>query len=140
MHTTERIDSCNCFASRKAARLITKLYEQHLAPSHLTSPQFSLMAQLDEVGQASIRELVEALATERSSIVRALQPLERDGLVRQSADAEDTRRNIVSLTEQGRQRLMEAVPLWQAAQDEFERKFGRGLALQIRESVSSLEG
>lgn len=138
MHTTERLDSCNCFAARKAARLITSLYERHLAPSSLTSPQFAVLAHLDEVGQASIRDLVSALATERSSIVRALQPLERSGLVKLSADADDSRRNMVRLTQDGQARLLAAVPLWQAAQAEFERTIGSALAQQIRASVSSL--
>lgn len=139
MTSTERLDSCNCFASRKAARLITKLYEDHLAPAGLTSSQFTLLAHVDEVGQASIRELVDALAMERTSIVRALQPLERDGLAVQAPDREDARRNVVRLTAAGRERLEQAVPLWQAAQAEFERRFGGGLAQQIRESVRSLE-
>jgi DNA-binding MarR family transcriptional regulator len=139
MASTERLDSCNCFASRKAARLITKLYEDHLAPAGVTSSQFALLSHVDEVGQASIRELVDALAMERTSIVRALQPLERDGLALQAPDREDARRNVVRLTDAGRKRLQQAIPLWQAAQAEFERRFGSALAQQMRESVSSLE-
>lgn len=139
MASTDRLDSCNCFASRKAARLITKLYEDHLAPAQLTSSQFALLAHLDEVGQASIRELVDALAMERTSIVRALQPLERDGLALQGPDREDARRNVVKLTAAGRGRLRQAVPLWQAAQAEFERRCGGELARQMRDTVRALE-
>ena len=139
MATTERLDSCNCFASRKAARLVTKLYEDHLAAAGLTSSQFALLAHLDEAGAASVRDLVEALAMERTSIVRALQPLERDGLARQVPDPQDARRHLVSLTTDGRARLGQAIPLWQAAQAEFERKFGSGLAQQMRASVRGLE-
>jgi DNA-binding MarR family transcriptional regulator len=139
MASTDRLDSCNCFASRKAARLITKLYEDHLASADVTSSQFALLAHLDEAGQASIRELVDALAMERTSIVRALQPLERDGLALQAPDRDDARRNVVRLTAAGRKRLQQAIPLWQAAQAEFERRFGSGLAQQMRESVRHLE-
>jgi DNA-binding MarR family transcriptional regulator len=139
MASTDRLDSCNCFASRKAARLITKLYEDHLAPAGVTSSQFALLAHLDEAGRASIRELVDALAMERTSIVRALQPLERDGLALQAPDRDDARRNVVRLTAAGRKRLQQAIPLWQAAQAEFERRFGSGLAQQMRESVRHLE-
>jgi DNA-binding MarR family transcriptional regulator len=138
MDTTERLDSCNCFASRKAARLITKLYEDHLAAAGLTSSQFALLAHLDEAGQASLRQLVDALAMERTSIVRALQPLERDGLAQQAPDRDDARRNVVRLTAAGRKRLQQAIPLWQAAQAEFERSIGSGLARQMRESVRKL--
>ena len=136
---TERLDLCNCFASRKAARLITKMYEEHLAPAGLTSSQFTLLAHVDEVGSASIRDLVQAMAMERTSIVRALQPLERDGLVVQVSDDEDARRNVVRLTAPGRQRLEQAIPLWHAAQQAFERKFGAGPAQEMRESVRQLE-
>jgi DNA-binding MarR family transcriptional regulator len=139
MASTDRLDSCNCFASRKAARLITKLYEDYLASAGVTSSQFALLAHLDEAGQASIRELVDALAMERTSIVRALQPLERDGLAVQAPDQHDARRNVVRLSAAGRARLQQAIPLWQAAQAEFERRFGSGLAQQMRESVRSLE-
>jgi DNA-binding MarR family transcriptional regulator len=139
MASTDRLDSCNCFASRKAARLITKLYEDHLASAGVTSSQFALLAHLDEAGQASIRELVDALAMERTSVVRALQPLERDGLALQAPDRDDARRNVVRLTAAGRKRLQQAIPLWQAAQAEFERRFGSGLAQQMRESVRHLE-
>lgn len=139
MASTQRLDSCNCFASRKAARLITKMYEDHLAPVGLTSSQFALLAHLDEAGAASIKDLVEVLAMERTSIVRALQPLVRDGLLVQAPDPEDARRNVVSLSAAGRLQLRRAIPLWQAAQGEFERKFGAGLANQMRESIRSLE-
>lgn len=119
--------------------MITKLYEDHLAAAGLTSSQFALLAHLDEAGQASIRELVDALAMERTSIVRALQPLERDGLAVQAPDPQDARRNAVSLTAAGRSRLKQAIPLWQAAQAEFERRFGGDLAQQMRDSVRRLE-
>ena len=137
--TTHRLDSCNCFASRKAARLITKIYEDHLAPLNLTSTQFALLAHLDEAGGASIKELVEALAMERTSIVRALQPLMRDGFVVQTPDDLDARRNVASLSDAGRKQLARSIPLWQAAQAEFEQKIGTEMSQQMRASVRSLE-
>jgi DNA-binding MarR family transcriptional regulator len=139
MPSIDSLDICNCFASRKAARLITKMYEDHLAPVRLTSSQFALLAHLEEAGSASVKDLVEAHAMERTSVVRALQPLERDGLVVLAPDEADARRNLVSLTAAGRRRLAQAIPLWQDAQAEFERKFGAGLARQLRESISKLE-
>ena len=137
--TTHRLDSCNCFASRKAARLITKIYEDHLAPLSLTSTQFALLAHLDEAGGAPVKDLVDALAMERTSLVRALQPLMRDGFVVQTPDELDARRNVVSLSDAGRSQLARSIPLWQAAQAEFERKIGSELSEQMRTSVRKLE-
>jgi DNA-binding MarR family transcriptional regulator len=135
MAAPERLTFCNCFASRKAARLITKLYEDRLSSVELTSTQFSILVYVDEVGAASMKDLVEALVMERTSVVRALQPLERDGMLAIGPDREDTRRNVVRLTDAGRRRLAQALPLWQEAQQEFERRFGAELASQLREST-----
>ena len=113
MTASERLIACNCFASRKAARLITKLYEDHLARVNLTSTQFSILAYVDEVDTASMKDLVAVMAMERTSVIRALQPLARDGLVAIAPHEKDARRNVVRLTNAGRARLAQAVPVWQ---------------------------
>ena len=138
MTASERLINCNCFAARKAARLVTKLYEDHLARVELTSTQFSILAYVDEIGAASMKDLVETLVMERTSVIRALQPLERDGLVAIGPDREDARRNVVRVTGAGRAKLVEAMPVWQQAQAEFESRFGAGLAAQLRESLLAL--
>jgi DNA-binding MarR family transcriptional regulator len=132
MTASERLLDCHCFASRKAARLITKMYEDHLSRVDLTSTQFSILVYLGEVEAASMKALALALAMERTSVIRALQPLARDGLVAIGQHEDDARRNVVRLTDAGRARLAQAVPVWQAAQAEFERRFGAALAGQLR--------
>jgi DNA-binding MarR family transcriptional regulator len=138
MTASKRLIDCNCFASRKAARLITKMYEDHLSRVDLTSTQFSILVYVDEVEAASMKDLVEALVMERTSVIRALQPLERDGLVAIGPHEQDARRNMVRLTDAGRARLVEAMPVWQEAQAEFENKFGADLAGQLRQSLLAL--
>jgi DNA-binding MarR family transcriptional regulator len=138
MTASGRLIDCNCFASRKAARLITKLYEEHLSRVDLTSTQYSILVYVDEIGTVSMKELVATLAMERTSVIRALQPLERDGFVVIGPDREDARRNVVRLTQAGRAKLAEAQPVWQQAQAEFESRFGAGMAAQLRESLLAL--
>ena len=138
MTASERLIACNCFATRKAARLITKMYEDHLSRVGLTSTQFSILVYVDEIGAASMKDLVEAMVMERTSVIRALQPLERDGLVVIGPHEEDARRNVVRLTDTGRAKLADALPVWQTAQAEFESKFGAGLAGELRQSLSTL--
>lgn len=135
---TERLIHCNCFASRKASRLITKMYEDHLSSVNLTSTQFSILAYVDEAGAASMKDLVEVMVMERTSVIRALQPLEREGFLGTFPDEQDTRRKVVRLTDAGRSKLGEAMPVWQAAQAEFESKFGTELAGQLRQSMLTL--
>ena len=132
MTASERLIACNCFASRKAARLITKMYEDHLSRVNLTSTQFSILVYVDEVEAASMKDLAVTLAMERTSVIRALQPLARDGLVAIGPHEEDARRNVVRLTDAGRARLAQAVPVWQQAQAEFDSRFGAERAGQLR--------
>ncbi|MFJ1469801.1 MULTISPECIES: MarR family winged helix-turn-helix transcriptional regulator [Massilia] len=132
MTASERLIACNCFASRKAARLVTKMYEDHLSRVNLTSTQFSILVYIDEVKEGSMKDLAEAMVMERTSVIRALQPLARDGLVAIGPHEDDARRNVVRLTDAGRARLAQAMPVWQTAQAEFESRFGAELAGQLR--------
>jgi DNA-binding MarR family transcriptional regulator len=132
MNSSSRATLCNCFASRQAARYLTRLYERHLAPVGLTSTQFTILLLLDEQPDIPMRELSEAMVMDRTSLVRALKPMQRDGLIETNASPTDSRQNVMSLTAAGRQRLEQALPLWQQAQHEFEGEFGREPAEETR--------
>lgn len=130
---TSRNVYCNCFAVRQAARALTRDYERHLAPSGLTSSQFSILVVIDERPGIGMRELADELVMDRTSLVRALKPLERDGLI---TVASDKRQNAYLLTKAGTARLNEALPLWQVAQDEFVERFGGARpAAEAREAL-----
>ena len=51
------IGQCNCFAIRKAARRITRLYDNFLQPTGLRITQFLILATLVEVGSNSVNGL-----------------------------------------------------------------------------------
>jgi DNA-binding MarR family transcriptional regulator len=121
---TSRIDLCNCFAARQAARAITRTYERHLAPAGLTSSQFTLLVLLEDRPGIGMRELSEDMVMDRTSLVRALKPLQRDGLVAVAASAEDSRQNVYVLTPAGHAKTAQAGELWANAQAEYEEKFG----------------
>ena len=48
---------CNCAALRQAARRVTKLYDDALAPIGVGLNQFSILARLDRVGRARSKSL-----------------------------------------------------------------------------------
>ena len=45
-----RSEDCNCFVVRSAARHVTQLYDQFLAPVGLHVTQFSVLAKLKRLG------------------------------------------------------------------------------------------
>ena len=128
-----RNDFCNCFAARQAARALTRAYERHMAPSGLTISQFPILVLIDERPGIGMRELADELVMDRTSLVRALKPLQRDGLVAVAAAVGGTRQNALSLTPAGVAKIAETSPYWQEAQNEFVERFGgEGPAAEAR--------
>ncbi|WP_233873844.1 MarR family winged helix-turn-helix transcriptional regulator [Paraburkholderia adhaesiva] len=135
MHTypsTQLPEHDDCFAVRQAARHLSQLYERHLSAAGLTPTQFSILGMLGRGSSLTMAELAAALVMERTTLVRALRPLLRGGLV---ADAALMRRRQLALTPGGRARLVEAGAHWRAAQDEFERRFGSQRAAWLRREL-----
>ena len=55
---------CTCFRIRSAARRVTQIYSQHLAPTGLKISQFSLLGFVCAEGPVTIGRLSELLATD----------------------------------------------------------------------------
>lgn len=126
---------CNCQAIRQAARQVTQLYDGHLAPSGLRTSQLSILINLSRGGPQSIHELAANLVMDRTTLGRGVRPLERDGLI-EIGEGPDGRTRSLKLTATGRKKLAQALPLWQAAQTEFETAFGTAEALTLRTTLN----
>ena len=126
---------CNCFAIRSAARQASQFYDRHLAPSGLRTTQFSVLANLSRGGPLAINELASRMVMDRTTTGRALRPLEREGLV-VIGPGKDGRTRALDLTEAGRARLREAVPLWREAQAAFEDRYGASEAEALRTALA----
>jgi DNA-binding MarR family transcriptional regulator len=106
---------CACQGVRSAARAVSRLYEGALAPTGLTPTQFAILVAANLRGSVPLSRLAEALVLDRTSLYRAIRPLERDGHVR-VGPGRDRREKELALTASGRRKLAEALPLWQRAQ------------------------
>jgi DNA-binding MarR family transcriptional regulator len=138
MNKLTRLELCNCFAARQASRHLTKLYERHLAGAEVTSAQFSILVALDEGGEMTMNELASAMVMDRTTLLRAIRPLEREELLISKPSAEDSRRLVISLSAAGSRRLKKAVALWSDAQRELESSIGSAEAARLRRELLSL--
>lgn len=138
MRASKALSHCNCFAVRQAARQVTKLYEQHLGKAHLTSAQFSILASLGEEGRMTMADLARALVMDRTTLLRAMKPLQREDLLKSAASDADPRQLLFSLSSAGERRLKQAMPLWARAQEEFESGMGPGEASRLRGALLAL--
>lgn len=132
--------ACNCFAARKAARYLTASYDRALAPVRLRATQFTILHKLALHGEMVITKLAETIGMDRTTIASNLKPLERDGLLTVATAAQDRRARNVAITDAGRGRLEEALPLWQSVQARFEDSFGAAEAAELRSRLRAVLG
>lgn len=115
---------CICFNIRRTDRVLTQFYDEMLAPSGLSAPQFGLLATIVQVAPVTINHLAEIMNMDRTTLTRNLDLLVKQHLV-QNEEGEDRRMRLVLLTEEGEQALKRAWPLWGQAQARIESALGR---------------
>ena len=121
---------CYCFSLRRAARKVSSLYDEALAPAGINIAQLSMLRRIKRAGSVSLTELGRLCDLDRSTVGRNVQVLERMGLVRSSA-GKDQREATLGLSERGERALIEGDPLWEAAQGRIEQGLGREDAARL---------
>lgn len=109
---------CTCANIRKAARVVTQMYDTALQETGLKSGQLSLLASLSKLGEMPITVLANIKVMDRTTLTRNLKPLIRDGLISITTE-EDQRVRVVGLTKKGVKQFDEAYPLWVKVQSQL---------------------
>ena len=115
---------CLCFNLRKAARAVTQLYDERMRASGLRVTQLSILAVTMKLGPLTVSRLAKVTVTDRTTLTRNLQLLERQGFIRVSRGG-DRREREVAVTSRGRAALAQAYPLWKEVQDRVARDVGQ---------------
>jgi DNA-binding MarR family transcriptional regulator len=118
-----RLSPCVCNTLRMVTRVVTQLYDDVLRPSGLRVTQFSILAAIARLGEASLKQLEDALAIDQTTLTRSLSLLARDGVI-ERASHPDGRIKAMRLTSKGRRALDVARPLWAQAQGKVLRGLG----------------
>jgi DNA-binding MarR family transcriptional regulator len=106
----------------------------------MTSAQYTLLSKLARRPGFTMAELADEMVMDRTSVVRALKPLQRDGYIVSTAWEHDPRAHAFQLTPEGEELLGKARQAWRNAQDEFEQQFGSERARVLRGELYSLTG
>jgi DNA-binding MarR family transcriptional regulator len=115
---------CNCLNMRRASQAITEVYDEFLEPSNLKLGQFSLLKHINQLGPVSVSDLALIMRLDRTTLVRNLKPLEKDGLV-EDISTEGTRNRQLKLTAKGIETYKLAEKLWEKAQNFLEEYLGK---------------
>ena len=114
---------CMVSNSRMAARAITRRYDAYARPFGVTSTQFSLLGAIIAAGDQTVTELAEERGFERTTLIRNLDRLEKQGLII-SRPAEHGNGRICGLTAKGEETVQQLLPFWRKAQAEIRAELG----------------
>lgn len=109
---------CYCGSIRQASRIVTQMYDQALKPSGLKITQFGILRMLSAYPGLTTGALAEALVMDSTTLTRTLKIIQESNWI-ESVPGEDRRERRWSVTEAGKQRMEQALPLWKSAQKEF---------------------
>jgi DNA-binding MarR family transcriptional regulator len=104
-------------AYARSSGLLNAGFEAH--GSGLRGYHYRLLAALDEWGPASQADLGRSTGIDRSDVTAALAELESRNLIERTVDPENKRRNIVTLTPEGIERLHDLDIVVGTIQDEL---------------------
>jgi len=131
------IETCACTSVRRTGRALAQVYDTIMAPSGLRNTQFALLCHLEPETPVGMGDLAELLVLDRTTLTRALAPLERQGWLAIEAGA-DRRTRQVRLTADGAATRDAARPLWRQAQAHVAMKFGEERLAALRQELAAL--
>ncbi len=106
---------CTNLKARQFSRVLTRFFDAELAKSGLKATQFSLLAKIYNGGPVSPSNLALRMELDKSSLTRNLRPLQEAGFIVQDVGS-DARNRLISLTEAGREKYVEANMHWNSAE------------------------
>jgi DNA-binding MarR family transcriptional regulator len=131
-------DRCLCLQLQRAARVVSRCFDDALRPLNLTNGQFSLLISLNRPQPARIGAVAALLGMDRTTLTAMLKPLERRGLVDVMIDPEDGRGRILTLAQPGKSLLAAAVPIWERSHAQVERRLDEANTGILRQELWTL--
>ena len=110
------VENCTCFNVRRVARVITQFFDAEVRRHGVRPTQTPILRALQARNGWGMAELSEWLGMERTTLLRNLRPLQRDGLVRAKGGGRGGHVEL-EITEKGRAALAKMLPAWRSAQD-----------------------
>jgi DNA-binding MarR family transcriptional regulator len=109
------VENCLCFNLRRVTRAVTQFYDSEMRRHGIRPTQGSLLSSLQAKESWNMAELSDWLGMDRTTLVRNLRPLQRDGLVQVIGGGHGNRVEL-SITAKGRKQIEKLTPAWTSAQ------------------------
>jgi DNA-binding MarR family transcriptional regulator len=118
------VENCTCFNVRRVSRVITQFFDAEVRRHGLRPTQTPILGALQAREGWDMAELSNWLGMERTTLVRNLRPLQRDGLVRASGGGRGGHVEL-TITVKGRKALARMLPAWRSAQNKVVATLGK---------------
>jgi DNA-binding MarR family transcriptional regulator len=105
------VDTCVYFITNKVSKKMSDKMNERLVLVGSTRVQWLVMYYLLKYGKMSQRDLGEKMDIKDSTVVRLIDRMEKDQFVERGKDAKDRRITHVTLTEKGKKRIEELLPI-----------------------------
>src|SRR5215470_15436738 len=117
------VADCACEGLRRAARAVSKVYAGALADLALTPTQLAILVATRLHGSLPLSRLARGLGLDRTTLYRAVRPLERRDCLR-TLKGRTERERVATVTPKGERALQEALPIWEETQQRFRAALG----------------
>lgn len=114
---------CACASLRRAARVVSRIYNREMQSQRIEITQFTLLMTLERAGEISQGRLGRLLALDSTTLTRVLALLRKRGWIQEKA-GDDRRFRIIELSAAGRSKLHRGMPHWRRAQDRLQAVLG----------------
>ena len=123
---------------KHAQLLMAELNAKALAPYGLNGREVAVLLVIADREPTSQQQAAQRLGIDRTTMVAMLDTLEGKGLVSRHPDADDRRRNVVELTDAGKDPLRRAAKASDDAERQFLAPLSAQAAEQLRDSLQAL--
>lgn len=117
MHSMDMLsmENCLCFNLRRASRAVTQFFDAELRRHGIRPTQTPILTALAAKSNWSMEELSDVLGMQRTTLVRNLRPLQREGLIHIAGGGRGSR-VALSITAKGKKELEKFTPAWRSVQ------------------------
>ena len=138
MHQDMIEGPCVCTALRKAARAVSRVYDEALAGCGMSTAQFAILRHVGRGEPLALSRLAEQLAMDRTSLYRALTPLEAKDWIAVAPGPGKSR--LASLTAAGRAAMHNAEDDWQRVQSRITGDMGEAQWTALEAALRTITG
>ena len=128
----EILRGCVCSRTRMLDRVLSRLFDDSLAPLGVRANQLTVLALLGAMDGLRAADVARLLEMDKSTVSRGLAVLRGRGWIEESAGPTKSSRRL-DVTKQGRMLLHDTLPLWRSALEEARETLGE-------ESIEALRG